>query len=179
MYVCATCTSLASTLYHCHSSDLRRAVPHLWYSKNEQNRVVGHNLLLSWILHNRVHLCQLGMKYVTSAMADFDLKVIRAASTLAGMAPGECWWHSESQGFQPPLWPHGLGISRREVNRYSPGLPVVPTDHLAPGEQRNEAVSRGELETSSAVSPLSRKRPLTQGKLAGRHIPGTSASLYC
>lgn len=60
---------------------------------------------------------------------------------MAGMATVECWWHSESQGFQPPLWPHGPGLSRREVTRYSPRLPIVPTAPLAPGEQRNKGVS--------------------------------------
>lgn len=71
-------------------------------------------------------------------MTDFGLKVIRAVSTLAGMPTVECWWCSESQGFQPPLWPHGPGTSRRKVSCYSPGLPVVPTAPLAPGEPRNK-----------------------------------------
>lgn len=112
-------------------------------------------------------------------MTDFDLKVVCAVSTLAGMARVECWWHSESQGFQPLLWPCGPGLSRREVSCYSPGLPVVPTAPLAPGEQRNEGMSWGGWETSGAVSPLPHRSPWTQGKLAGRHVPGTSVNLYC
>lgn len=42
-------------------------------------------------------------------------------------------------------------------------------------------VSRGTkgCREAGAVSPLPHRSPLTQGKLPGRHIPGTSASSYC
>lgn len=62
MYVCAVCALLAFTLYRCYCSYLRKAVPH-GITRMCKNQLVRPNSLLSWILHNGVHLYQMDMKY--------------------------------------------------------------------------------------------------------------------
>lgn len=144
------------------------------YSKSEWNQLVEPNLLLSWILHNRTH------RYEIASLVQWQILIWKWSV----QSPHWVAWLQFSvggtvkgQGFQPPLWPHGPGISRREVSLYR--LPMVPTAPLACGEQRNEGMSWGRWETSGAVSPLPDRSPLTQVKWAGRHIPGTWFTLYC
>lgn len=99
-------------------------------------------------------------------ITDFDLKVVCAISTLAGVAAAERWCHSERQGFQPPLW----SLDQQEGHELIQSW-FVHGSHSPCGTWQAE-----EWKGNHSIIPFATQ---DQGKHPGRHIPGTLDSLYC
>lgn len=166
MYVCAISTLLAFTATSPTSEELWLTFSAPKMSKTKRLCPICY----SWILYHRVHLYQLGVKHAHQCSGRFWWKVVRAISTLAGTATDQHWWHSERQGFQPPLrsWDQqeGCGLLK---SWFACG------SHSPSGTWQVEEW-KGALRKvgDNSIISFATEESLSQGK-----YPGRQDSLYC